>query len=939
MNEYVKLAIAAALPALAAVILYFLDKKTPFGKLHGAIKQIVFGLCFGALAIIGTEWGIPIDGAQVNCRDAAVLTAGLLFGGPAGIIAGIIGGVERWIAVAWGVGSFTRVACTVSTILAGFYAAALRRFMFESKKPGWTLAFAIGVVMEIFHMTMVFITNMSTPNEAMAVVRACTIPMVLANAAGVMLATMAIAVLSRESIGFKRESVRISQTIQRWLLITVVFAFLLTSVFIYDLQSAIANSQIDTLLDSALNEVSADIMDASDENLLTLTRTVAAADLSDPLAAVQTFNLSEINLIDENGIIQKSSDERFLGYDMHSGEQSAGFLDELIRTGECVQEYGPISYDQSILRKYAGVRLSNGGYLQVGYDAEHFQSDIASRMIQVTKNRHVGQTGYLIILDEELNVVSAPADFDEASLSSDETRVAPAEGETFQTTTNGVLYHCRYRAIEGYHLVAVYPDAEAHQIRNVVLYVNSFMEVLMFAVLFAFIYLIIKHVVVNRIKAINASLARITEGNLNEVVNVRSNEEFTSLSDDINSTVDTLKSYISEASARIDKELDFAKNIQLSALPSVFPAFPKRKDFDIHARMDTAREVGGDFYDFYLLRDRYLHFLIADVSGKGIGAALFMMRAKTELKSLAETDLPLDEVFTQANHALCEGNDANMFVTAWQGCLDLETGTLTYVNAGHNPPLIRQNGGKFEYLNGKRGFVLAGMDGMRYQAQTLKLAPGDELFLYTDGVTEAVDPLQHLYSEERLCETINFRPFETAKELCDFIKSDVDEFSGAAPQFDDITMLSLKYIGTAPCPEIRFDRASVEDLPRVTAFAEEQLERFGCSFKIQTQINVAIDEIYSNVCKFAYPNKDGPVSMKIEKLDDPAAVRITFTDAGIPYNPLTKEDPDVTLSAEERSIGGLGIFMVKKMMDDVQYQYRNDQNILILTKYLGGDPA
>ncbi len=190
---------------------------------------------------------------------------------------------------------------------------------------------------------------------------------------------------------------------------------------------------------------------------------------------------------------------------------------------------------------------------------------------------------------------------------------------------------------------------------------------------------------VKNIYRINDSLSAITEGNLDTVVNVRSHVEFEDLSDDINSTVDTLKRYIADAAARIDAELAFAKAIQHSALPSVFPPYPGRKEFDLHAAMFTAREVGGDFYDFYFVDDDTLAFLVADVSGKGIPAAMFMMQSKTLLKSCAESGMSVEQVFTTANEKLCEGNEAGMFVTAWMGLLNVKTGQLTFANAGHNP--------------------------------------------------------------------------------------------------------------------------------------------------------------------------------------------------------------------------------------------------------------
>lgn len=937
-TAYGMLAIAAILPVILSAGFYFLDKKTPFGRINKKLKQVIFGIAFGALAIVGTEWGIPVDGAQVNCRDAAVVVAGLLFGGPAGIIAGFIGGIERWIAVAWGVGSFTRLACSLSTVLAGFYAAALRKFLFEDKKPNWAIAFAAGVVIEIFHLTMVFITNMNTPIEAMAVVKTCTVPMVTANGISVMFSAVVVSLFAKERLFVRRDKVRISQTIQRWLLVTVLAAFLITSYFVFSLQDKIASVQTDSLLQLALDDIAEDINDASDRNLLNLAHLVADTlkghGLKTLKGIAKEHDIAEISVVDKNGLITDSTESLFVGYDMASGQQSAEFLCLLDEKEEYVQKYGPIAYDKQTKRKYAGVRTENG-FIQVGYDAVHFQQDIDAEVVGITRNRHVGKTGYILILDETYQVISAPTGFNIESLR-DQIRAEDytEANTTYEVFLKGEPAFCRYRTTEGYFIVSILPRAEALQMRNIALYVNAFMEILVFAILFLLIYLLIRRVVVNRIKEINRSLSKITNGNLDVVVDVRSNEEFASLSEDINSTVDTLKRYIAEASARIDKELEFAKNIQSSALPNTFPAFPKRKDFDIYATMDPAKEVGGDFYDFYLTGENALSFLIADVSGKGIPAAMFMMRAKTELKSLTEADLPLSDVFTNGNAALCEGNDAGMFVTAWQGNINLETGVVTYANAGHNPPLVRHADGKFEYLHSRAGFVLAGMEGMKYRTQELQLQPGDAIYLYTDGVTEATNANNELYGEERLQRAINSRAFESMQELCDYVKADVVEFVGDAPQFDDITMVALHYFGTPAVPSVHVDEAKLEDISEVTAFVEAELEKLDCPMKTVMQINVVIDEIFSNIVRYGYPKKAGPVTVELLHNADADTVSLRFTDEGIPYNPLKKEDPDVTLSAQERGIGGLGIFMVKKMMDEVKYAYENDKNILTVTKKL-----
>ena len=337
------------------------------------------------------------------------------------------------------------------------------------------------------------------------------------------------------------------------------------------------------------------------------------------------------------------------------------------------------------------------------------------------------------------------------------------------------------------------PEKEAYSSRDINVYLNSLMEVLVFALMFGAIYTLIKYLVVKKIQSVNRSLSKIIDGDLNETVKVNSSEEFVSLSSDINSTVSTLKHYIDEAAARIDKELAFAKEIQLSALPSVFPPYPKIKHFDVYATMQPARDVGGDFYDFYMVDKSKVAFLIADVSGKGIPAAMFMMTAKTMIKNLAETGSDVDEVFTKSNAKLCESNDAGMFVTAWMGVLDYHTGHVTFCNAGHNPPLLYRKGKGYEYIKEKPGFVLAGMDGLKYKAQEFDLEPGDRIFLYTDGATEATNTDKELFGEDRLLKSLDSDPQLPLKDAVAHVKQDIDAFVGEAEQFDDITMLILEF--------------------------------------------------------------------------------------------------------------------------------------------------
>ena len=256
----------------------------------------------------------------------------------------------------------------------------------------------------------------------------------------------------------------------------------------------------------------------------------------------------------------------------------------------------------------------------------------------------------------------------------------------------------------------------------------------------------------------------------------------------------------SSRALKTEAELNVASNIQRDMLPNIFPAFPDRSEFDVYATMDPAKEVGGDFYDFFMIDQTHLAVVIADVSGKGVPAALFMVIAKTIIRNQAQSSLSPAEIFTRANEQLCENNGEGLFVTAYLGILDLRTGVLTYANAGHNPPLIQQSGDRFEWLKLRPGFVLAGMEGMRYKEFQVTLKPGDCLFLYTDGVTEATNAALELYGEKRLEAVLNSDAAQglAPDQLLPYLKSQVDLFAAGAPQADDITMLGLQFRAYMP---------------------------------------------------------------------------------------------------------------------------------------------
>jgi serine phosphatase RsbU (regulator of sigma subunit) len=604
---------------------------------------------------------------------------------------------------------------------------------------------------------------------------------------------------------------RISTSFQKWLLLIVGIAFAVTLAFLGGYQTKLFTDSAESLLDVYIKDVRQDIYDTADRNLLTLARAAAnevnsQGEVSDEFlrGMLDRYKLSEINIVNPEGIIIVSTDTRQVGYDLKSaGLQCAEFLALLGAMPEYVQAFRTIDFDGKTKRKYAAVTLDYGGFIQVGYDEKAHYASMYVAVLEVVRNRHVGEDGFLIVADSKWNIISDRYNNDAQPIT-----ILTAMTRDFASIDKAVMFDegiyiggkfqrcfCMYDETEGFRILAVYPYSEAMASRDVSLKVMTAMQILIFGALFILIFYLVRKLVVRNIHKINESLSAITDGNLDTVVDVRSHLEFDSLSNDINATVDTLKRYIKEAEERIDAELAFAKAIQHSALPTVHPLYDNRKEFDIFASMHTAKEVGGDFYDFYFIDEDHLAFLIADVSGKGIPAAMFMMRSKTIIKSYAESGMSVEEVFTLANEKLCEGNDAGMFVTAWMGILNIRNGKVLFANAGHNHPLVKHSDGTFEYLKSRAGFVLAGMEGVRYRKNELVLEPGDAIYLYTDGVTEATDLNEELYGEDRLHSILEKYKDETMEVICSEIKKDVDLFAGEAPQFDDITMLALKYNG------------------------------------------------------------------------------------------------------------------------------------------------
>ena len=666
-----------SISVLYVVLTVFLWLKTRNKKLN-ILSIIAIGIIYGICSILSTHFAVNYGHMLLNLRDVAPLAAGLFFHPVAGVIAGLMGGIERYIVGTYfGIGTYTRIACSVSTCLAGFVALVMNVKVFKGKKPSPMYAFFMGAVMEVFHMYVVFITHRSDMRMAFVVVRACSIPMIIFS--GIALATMSVCleILAKEWKNpfkeIKSEEISVSQTFQKWLFIVTLSVILINFIFSFRLQS---QSSYQNGCE-AINSTATDVKNRIDGGL--------------------------------KYVVPGNS------------------------------EYYEI--------------IKDDGTIIVGKNA----NKVVSAEMMESLNRHRDGDFYY----EEY--------FGEKMLSKVD-------------TLNSNLT-----------LLTYIPESELFWDRNAQAYETAFADILLFTVIYMLIAFLVRQIVVKNIDLINVSLDKITNGDLNEVVTVRNSSEFASLSDDINQTVDALKGYIDAAEKRIEQELVFARTIQESSLPRNF-VFPGRADeFEIYATMKAAKEVGGDFYDFFFTDRNKLALVIADVSGKGIPASLFMMRSKTAIRSFAESGGTPSEIIEKANNALCEGNDAEMFVTVWIGILELETGLMRCANAGHEYPLIKHEGGDFELIKDKHSLALAAMEGLKAKEYEMTLVPGDKLFVYTDGIPEAINERVVQYGTDRLLDAINEVKDKEFTQILPHLSQSVADFRGKADQFDDITMLGFEF--------------------------------------------------------------------------------------------------------------------------------------------------
>jgi sigma-B regulation protein RsbU (phosphoserine phosphatase) len=397
-----------------------------------------------------------------------------------------------------------------------------------------------------------------------------------------------------------------------------------------------------------------------------------------------------------------------------------------------------------------------------------------------------------------------------------------------------------------------------------------------------------------------------------------------------------VRNYLTEketqrAKELIESELSVARKIQMSIVPKIFPAFPDRPEFDIYAALEPAREVGGDLYDFFLLDGDHLCFTVGDVSGKGVPASLFMAVTKTLLKAKADVFLRPDEILYQVNNELCEDNDSGMFVTDFLGILTISTGEVAFSNGGHNIPFVLRRDGTAEPLPKIPGLALGVMEDAGYTCSSIRLSCGDSLLVYTDGVTEAMNPAGELLSEARLKSSLPELSGGTAREAVLRVLDSTRAFVNGAVQSDDITVLALKYLKPA-LAEFRINN-NLDDISALTEQADAFFDAHGISKQTAFQLELSLDELLTNTISYGYEDS-GEHEIVVTLLLSDGTLTAEVHDDGIQFNPLERPEPDLSLNIEERPIGGLGIHLVRKTMDTIDYRREDGYNVLTLKKHI-----
>ncbi len=432
---------------------------------------------------------------------------------------------------------------------------------------------------------------------------------------------------------------------------------------------------------------------------------------------------------------------------------------------------------------------------------------------------------------------------------------------------------------------------------------------------------------------------RIAGGDFTQRIDIRAKNEigalafsFNEMTRRLNESIEHLKQ-TTAAKERIESELQIAHEIQMSMVPKIFPPFPERSEFDIFATLVPAKEVGGDLYDFFFIDNDHLCFAVGDVSGKGVPASLFMAVTKTLFRATAGNGGTPGEILARLNAEICRDNESCMFVTFFCGILNTRTGQVDYSNGGHNLPYYLHHDG-ISPLENAGGRALGLVEQSPYASKRMVLGPGEGLLLYSDGVTEAMDSSEALYSDQRLARFLASNRRSSPRQIIGDLVSDVRRFAGGAPQSDDITVLALHYLGTTENMTERVEVKLLNKLSELDRFNQKLTEfggQHGLPDEVMHDLNLALEEILTNI--ISYGNIDSREhEIRVRLSVQPGEITAEVEDDGQPFNPLDVPEPDTTKSLEDRTIGGLGIHLVRKIVDGLEYKRQGERNLLTIKK-------
>lgn len=456
---------------------------------------------------------------------------------------------------------------------------------------------------------------------------------------------------------------------------------------------------------------------------------------------------------------------------------------------------------------------------------------------------------------------------------------------------------------------------------------------------------------VKPIRELTEATKQIASGNLNtQLPEIRTKDDLGVLHDSFENMQKSLLAQMDELQdttrqrERMASELNIAHAIQMDIVPKKFSPFSESENLELYALLKPAKEVGGDLYDFFI-RDDKLFFCIGDVSGKGIPASLVMAITSTLFRMIAHSFDEPDVIVGKLNDTISNNNEANMFVTMFVGVLDLKSGALSFCSAGHNPPIIIDKDGKGEYLKVKSHLPVGVMQGMKYTKQELVLQHDQALLLYTDGLTEAENTDKKLYGDCSVLESVVKYASCSVKELVVKMQEDLSLFVGGAEQSDDLTMLCVRLNQKKLNLGGSLEDEVVRELTVNNVLAESQelapfVENIGTELRLEpsmlSALNLALEEALVNVILYAYPKgKDGKITLRAHWTIIHDLLTFELMDKGMPFDPTQVKEADVTLGVKERPIGGLGIFLVRKIMDQVSYHRHNGMNVLVMSKKIG----